>query len=273
MSTPKDGLATSPSEDRVQGAEAIAEAVRWLFRTVRTLRSYPIDNEMSRRALGELPRGSGKSFPSRWSWALKSFGGKLRLSRTTGAHSPPLIADLYRDGIRRIRLEPGLAEDELSRFLLALASPLDPSDLTEDYVTRLWEADVPHVRIFAVDPYLDVDTPADVLEGKVPPGSHAEEVAPDPELKIPPPPELAFRIAPEDEARIAQETEQAATSRPWNAFVDALFDSVTSPTRRRPHKTCGTARRPTGSPNCVSRGTSSTVSRKRRPRIERRSSR
>ncbi len=51
MSTLTDGLATSPSEDRVHGAEAIAEAVRWLFRTVRTLRSYPIDNEMSRRAL------------------------------------------------------------------------------------------------------------------------------------------------------------------------------------------------------------------------------
>ena len=172
MSTPKD-LATSPSEDRVQGAEAIAEAVRWLFRTVRTLRSYPIDNEMSVRALRELTPRLGQVLP----FSLELGTEELRWEATSlkddrGAF-PPLIADLYRDGVRRIRLELGLEEDELRRLLLALASPLDPTDLTEDYVTRLWESDVPNVRIFAVDPYLDVDVPADVLEGNVPPASHA----------------------------------------------------------------------------------------------------
>lgn len=215
----------------MQDAEAIAEAVRWLFRTVRTLRSYPIDNEMSLRALGELTPRLGQVLP----FSLELSAEELRWEATPlkddRGSFPPLMADLYRDGIRRIRLELGLEEDELRRLLLALASPLDPNDLTEDYVTRLWEADVPHVRIFAVDPYLDSDPPpGDVLEGKVPPESHAEEVAPDPELKVPPPPETAFRIAPEDEARLAQEKERAATSRPWNAFVDALFDSVTAPT-------------------------------------------
>ena len=232
MSTQKDGLATSPREDRVQGVEAIAEAVRWLFRTVRTLRSYPIDNEMSLRALSELTPRLRQVLP----FSLELGPQALRWEDTSlkddrGAF-PPLIADLYRDGIRRIRLELGLEEDELRRLLLALASPLDPTDLTEDYVTRLWESDVPNVRIFAVDPYLDKDkdTPAEVLEGNVPPVSHAEEVAPPPELQIPPPPESAFQIAPEDEARIAQEMKRAATSRPWDAFVDALFDSVISPT-------------------------------------------
>ena len=231
MSTPKDGLAASPSGDQVRGAEAIAEAVRWLFRTVRTLRSYPIDNEMSLRALGELTPRLVQVLP----FSLELGTAELRWEDTPlkddRGSFPPLIADLYRDGIRRIRLEPGLAEDELRRLLLALASPLDPSDLTEDYVTRLWEADLPQVRIFAVDPYLDGETPTDVLEGKVAPASHAEEVTPEPELKVPPPPESAFQIAPEDEARVAQEMKQAATSRPWNVFVDALFDSATSVTQ------------------------------------------
>ena len=230
MSTPKDRLAASPSEDREQGSEAIAEAVRWVFRTVRTLRSYPIDNEMSVRALSELTPRLGQVLP----FSLELSPEELRWETTPlkddRGSFPPLIGDLYRDGIRRIRLEVGLEEDELRRLLLALASPLDPTDLTEDYVTRLWESEVPHVRIFAVDPYLDVDPPANVLEGNAPPVTHAEEVAPDAELKIPPPPESAFQIAPEDEARVAQETKRAATSRPWNAFVDALFDSVTSPT-------------------------------------------
>ena len=215
----------------MQDPEAIAEAVRRLFRTVRTLRSYPIDNAMSLRALGELTPRLEQVLP----FSLELGTEELRWEDTSlkddRGSFPPLIADLYRDGIRRIRLELGLAEDELRRFLLALASPLDASDLTEDYVTRLWEADVPHVRVFAVDPYLDVETPAEVLEGNVPPVSHAEEVSPPPELKIPPPPESAFQIAPEDEARIAQEMKRAATSRPWDAFVDALFDSVTSPTQ------------------------------------------
>ena len=230
MSTQKDGLATSPSEDREQGAEAIAEAVRRLFRTLRTLRSYPIDNEMSIRALGELTPQLGQVLP----FSLELSSQELRWEDTPlkddRGSFPPLITDLYRDGIRRIRLEHGLEDDELRRFLLALASPLDPSDLTEDYVTRLWESEVPHVRVFAVDPYLDVDPPAEVLEGQPPPVSHAEEVAPAAELNIPPPPESAFQIAPEDEARVAQETKRAATSRPWSAFVDALFDSVSSPT-------------------------------------------
>ena len=214
----------------MQGAEAIVEAVRWLFRTVRTLRSYPIDNEMSVRALRELTPRLEQVLPFSLELGTEELRWEATSLKDDRGSFPPLIADLYRDGIRRIRLELGLEEDELRRLLLALASPLDPTDLTEDYVTRLWESDVPNVRIFAVDPYLDVDLPADVLEGNVPPASHAEEVAPDAELKIPPPPESAFQIAPEDEARIAQESERAATSRPWNAFVDALFDSVTSQT-------------------------------------------
>ena len=187
----------------MQGAEAIAEAIRWLFRTVRTLRSYPIDNEMSVRALRELTPRLEQVLPFSLELGTEELRWEATSLKDDRGSFPPLIADLYRDGIRRIRLELGLEEDELRRLLLALASPLDPTDLTEDYVTRLWESDVPNVRIFAVDPYLDVDTPpADVLEGNVPPASHAEEVAPDPELKIPPPPESAFRIAPEDEARI-----------------------------------------------------------------------
>ena len=176
----------------MQGAEAIAEAVRWLFRTVRTLRSYPIDNEMSLRALGELTPRLRQVLPFSLELGTEELRWETTPLKDDRGSFPPLIADLYRDGIRRIRLELGLEDDELRRLLLALASPLDPTDLTEDYVTRLWESDVPNVRIFAVDPYLDVDVPADVLEGDVPPVSHAEEVAPEPELKIPPPPESAF---------------------------------------------------------------------------------
>ena len=188
---------------------------------------------MSRRALGELTPRLGPVLP----FTLKLGTQELRCGTTPLVDDrgsfPLLVADLYRDGIRRIRLEHGVAEDELCRLLITLATPLDASDLTEDYVTRLWEAELPHVRIFAVDPYLDQDTPEDVLEGKVESASEPEEVTANPELKVPPPPDSAFKIEPEDEARVAQEVEHAAASKPWNEFVNALFDTVTMPTQEQ----------------------------------------
>ena len=77
--------------------EAIAEAVRWLFRTMRTLRSYQIDNEMSLRALGEFTPRLGQVLP----FSLELSTEELRWEATPlnddlGSF-PPLIADLYRD--------------------------------------------------------------------------------------------------------------------------------------------------------------------------------
>jgi len=220
---------SSPEGTQVHPAEATAEAVRTFLRAVRTLRTYPIANEMSLRALADLAPRLTQVLPL----TLELESNRLHSEGTTLTDEkglfPPLVADLYRDGVRRLRLERGLPEDELRRLLVALAQALDPSDLSEDYVTRLWEAHLPHVRIFAVDPYLNLDTPDEVLEGKAQPASQVEEEVPEPELKVPPPPDFAFRIEPDERARVAQEVEQAATSEHWGEFIATLFETAAMP--------------------------------------------
>lgn len=47
----------------VPDSEAVAEAIRRFFRAHRTLRAYPVDNEISRRALAEAGERLGGVLP------------------------------------------------------------------------------------------------------------------------------------------------------------------------------------------------------------------
>ena len=88
---------------------------------------------------------------------------------------------LYADGVRILRLTSDIGSDELERFIVALSAPIHPDDLSEDYVTRLWEAELPNVRVVSIDPYPDLDVPDEVLEGKFVPTPEIEDVGPLPE--------------------------------------------------------------------------------------------
>ncbi len=229
---PSDSL-TQPDK---LAAAPVAEALRWFFRAVQTLRTYPIDNEISRRALTEL----GPRFAAVLPLTLNVRAEGLEWEQTPllderGA-VPPLVGSLFKHGVRRIKLDASPDTDELLRLLLALARPLDPEDLSEDYVTRLWEADLPHVHISAIDPYLDAEVTGDVLEGKQPPMAAPEaddsDAAgdSDAESQIPPPPDQAFQIRAEDGARVAEEIQGTADVTRWLAFVDAAFDAAATQT-------------------------------------------
>ena len=208
--------------------ETVTHAVRALLRTERTVRTYPIDNELSRQALAELGPRLEPALPL-----------DLEVHRDQLVwNGHPLIREdrdrselptrLYRDGVRRLRLVQGLTEAELRRFIVALSTPIHPDDLSEDYVTTLWAADLSHVRVMAIDPYLDIDVPEEVLEGpEQRPSEEVEEVGPLPQADdVPPPPEEAFRITQEDREQIAQEVERAESCPPWSAFIGALFDLI-----------------------------------------------
>ena len=147
-------------------AAPVAEALGWFFRTVQTLRTYPIDNEISRRSLAELGPRFAQVLPLTLSVLPEGLTWEQTPLLDERGSVPPIVGSLFKHGVRRIRIDAGLETDELLRLLLALARPLDPEDLSEDYVTRLWEADLPHVHISAIDPYLDVEVAGDVLEGK-----------------------------------------------------------------------------------------------------------
>ena len=138
--------------------------------------------------------------------------------------TPELVGSLFRDGVRRIRFQTDLARDELQRLLVVLGQPLDPDDLTEDYVTRLWEAALPNVGISAIDPYLDPEVKDDVMEGTQEPSA---EVVPNEEAAAaPPPPDEAFQILPDVAERVAADIEQDAGVTRWQDFIDASFDAL-----------------------------------------------
>jgi hypothetical protein len=211
-------------------SEVLREAFRWLFRTLRTLRTYPLDNEITRHALTELTPRLMQVLPVVLDLTGDHLSTEGEILLDDRGSTPQIVTDLYRDGIRRIRLEVGLSEEELRRLLLVLASPLDPEDVTEDYVTRLWEAELRHVRVAAIDPYLDVEISEDVLEGREQPAPLETEPEADLESGTDEaaqlPAEDAFEIAVSEQTRVLEEVRQTSSAQSWEAFAEAIFDAL-----------------------------------------------
>jgi hypothetical protein len=211
----------------------LVNALRSLRRAVATLRSYPSGNELSERALRDLAARIAPALPARL------LLGSGVLSEPEGAELPidegfsALVVDLYRDGVRELRLDARLARPELDRFVAALAAPLDGRNLAEDYVTRLWEAELPNVGVVALDPYLDREIPGDVLEGKARPTGEVEGVPANLPGVVPAPPEAAFHFSGLDRQLLASEVERAKGDPPWRAFLAVLSEVAASPVAGR----------------------------------------
>ncbi len=202
----------------------LAEGLRGLRRAVATVRSYPAGNELTERTLRDLDERLRLALPVH----LVLGPGTLRdpngatLDADEGLRA--LVADLYRDGVRELLLDAGLARPELDRLVTALAEPLDSQDLTEDYVTRLWEAELPSVKVVALDPYLDREIPGDVLEGKARPSGETEGIPSGITPSLPPPPEEAFQLSAIDRENLQNERAKNSGPPPWAALVSAVLD-------------------------------------------------
>ena len=204
--------------------ESVVLAVKSLLRAERAVRTYPLHHPACEEALADSARKLDAILPLDLEVKTDGFAWqKLPLSETLVPTDLP--GRLYRDGVRALQMRRGLELEELRRFTLAMALPIDADDLSEDYVTRLWEADLPHVQVLSVDPYIDLESPDDVLEGKETPTEEIKELADaSTELNIPPPPDEAFRVSSEDAQRIAEEVEAAKVHPPWESFVGAIFE-------------------------------------------------
>ena len=218
-----------------RSGERVEEAARSFSKAIHTLRTYPRGNEIARQALEQVTPALLGVVPieieigqeqMRWGDGRVLDGSDDRTA---------ISAALYRDGVRRFEISDGLDPAEIERLIVALAERINPDDLSEDYVTRLWEAELPHVRVQAIDPYLDVDIPEDVLEGQHQPDLDPGDCAIDPEEEVPPPPEEAFRIREADAIRIAREVAQGSRVPPWTRFIEVVVATVTTePGMRRP---------------------------------------
>ncbi len=217
-------MSSAPDTGTAQGPGPAREVVRLLARAVRALRTYPVENQMSQQALDRLEQALAAAHALPLEIRAEQIccdGEPLLDSEGTGTD---LAENLYRDGVRRVDIASGMERDELQRFVVALATPIHPQEMSEDYVTRLWEADLPHVRVAALDPYLDLQLPDDVLEGHEKPSEELEELAPGADLKIPPAPEEAFAIPRESHGELLREIEETMSSPPWENFIAAVFD-------------------------------------------------
>ena len=191
----------------VSDTERAIDATRFLLKAVRTARTYPRGNEICQRALAELLPHLKPALPLELGvtpQGLQIAGQSAVEEEDTRAKVSAL---LFRDGIRRLELKPGLAADEVERLVVALAENIHPDDLSRDYVTLLWEADLPHVVVGAVDPFLDLDGEEDIIEGK-PPEAQAEK-RDNSEQDLPPPPKEAFWVSEADTLRLDHEVSLA----------------------------------------------------------------
>jgi HEAT repeat protein len=208
----------------------VSHAVRALLRAERIVRTYPPGNELRERALSELRPQLLPALPLGLGVRRTGFAFGPHLILEEGRGESELAARLFRDGVRRLDLLADLDDAELARLLTTLATPIHPDDLTEDYVTRLWTAELRSVRVIAADPYLALDVPEQVLEGREVPGGEIEgvlvvdESAGESQAQVPPPPEEAFRITAADAERMAREVAPAEHTPPWESFVEAVFD-------------------------------------------------
>jgi HEAT repeat protein len=221
------------AETERPNSNSVSQALQLLIRTVHTLRSYPAENDMCKRALSDLLPKLEQVVPLEIELSREGVRCSGAGDQDAGGDRSSIMEALYRDGIRRIQLLPGISADEVSSFLATLAAPMEPDDVSEDYVTRLWEAEFHNIRIQAVDPYLDLDLADDVLEGKTRPTVEQEDLGSREESKIPPPPAGAFEVSQASRAEIDQRIAKLDSSERWDRYVSALFDSFSLPVGER----------------------------------------
>lgn len=218
----------------VRSRQAVEEAIVSFSKAIHTLRTYPRGNEISRQALERVTPALQGVVPIK----IEIGQEQLRWGEDEvidGSDDRTAIAAaLYRDGVRRLEICDGLDAAEIERLIVSLAERINPDDLSEDYVTRLWEAELPHVRVMAIDPYLDVDIPDDILEGQHRPDLDSDDSDIDLEQDVPPPPEEAFRIREGDAIRLAREVAQGSRVPPWTRFIEVVVATImTEPGIRR----------------------------------------
>jgi hypothetical protein len=104
-----------------------------------------------------------------------------------------LCRHLHSDGVREIKLSAGMEESEAYDLFLAFSEALRRSRKDSDFVTMLWERDLPHVTIVvAQDPVTEL--PPEDLARVQELTAQYEQTPPDPDAKVP----LLERVLPGD---------------------------------------------------------------------------
>ncbi|HET9134786.1 MAG TPA: hypothetical protein VFN90_10805 [Gemmatimonadales bacterium] len=174
-----------PVAPDAQDVRVVEELLRALGKTQRALQMYLPNNPIYRRSIEQL----SEAFAPAW-----SVTGRLVLEieeqdvRWEGQSVLPasvrgegLAWQLYKDGLRRLTLLPGVEDDEIIRFLEVVnRARLLPADASDDLLTLLWEQEfvlITYAFIEVLGEGLEFLQESPVRDAEVAPGAARDEVA------------------------------------------------------------------------------------------------
>lgn len=159
----KNGILEVPPKE----LEEAKEVALLIIKAVKMIRLYPENNAVLQKTVEEVYRKL-VTFLDRYGELPLDLDVVSLSYRGQVVHSAPekagsIAFKLHQDGIRRLRLQQGLGEEELRDLLKALCSSFDLDELDDDLQTLLWEKDFEHIDYWAVDDAAEQEGMADVL--------------------------------------------------------------------------------------------------------------
>ncbi len=151
---------SAPADSDVR---AIEELLRALSKGQRALQMYLPNNPVYQRAMEQVADAFGPIWGITGRLILDVQEDQITWDEVPVYHQPSrsegLAWQLYKDGVRRVTLLPGVEADEIQRFLQVLnRSRMLPADAGDDLLTLLWEQE------FVLISYLFVEVLGDGIE-------------------------------------------------------------------------------------------------------------
>jgi len=238
---PPEGAEPTPEERRVAGsphAVAANQALLALTRSARSFTLYDPSNKVVRTLIGDYRDKLQKALESFGSLVLEVHPFELVLGREVvyleKDRERSLSFRLFRDGVRRIGLEPGMTWEEMLRLLQILSIRYTGVRQQEDdLVTLLRKAAFDHVAIVAIEGFVPEEEFAEPPIGDLLRGTTERYEAPAQwDLPLPPFPEaVPLRRRPVGaELRERLRSEEAEEAVPKEA-VRAVAELLHAPGR------------------------------------------
>jgi HEAT repeat protein len=141
--------------------ESARKVCAGLHNAYRSIRLYPRDHPTVRSALDLLISTLTAHLDTQGPLVLQIEEDSLLYEDREVYRSDPnrdnLAFLMFRDGVRRLTIQPGVESRELEGLVDCLAHADQLADSDQDFTTALWEHDLVHIEYEVVDPFLEGD--------------------------------------------------------------------------------------------------------------------
>ena len=152
------------TDDGIRAAEELLQEV---LRAFKVRRLYEADHPQRAATEASATARIAAILEEQGAVGLTLEDGVARLDErplSTAAGDASIVSILYHEGIREIVFQPGLAADELARFLDHVAAVAAVAAGERDLLARLWEETLPHLDYVFVERLADQEWAPDVAE-------------------------------------------------------------------------------------------------------------